>query len=151
MGLCEENHILIKKICMNSKVMERRDWWKNFRQNDGRRLLWTSFWNICKNNARLLGCVVAEDWELLVQQQTSETSTTYPGRRSPDASNIATACQKNRYPSFISCPYNVRWLAWNYVSSVWKKTTHTGAVRSKLYQPFAIKLTQAGTLFHQNS
>ena len=27
----------------NSKVMERRDWWKNFRQNDGKRLLWTIF------------------------------------------------------------------------------------------------------------
>jgi len=57
--------------------------------------------------------VVAEDWELLVQQQTSQTSRhqrpcSEPGRRSPDMSNIATDCQKNRYPSFISCPYNWR-------------------------------------------
>ena len=102
--------------------MGRRDWWKNFKSNDGRKLVWTIFWNICKNNARLLGSVVAkewEDWELLVQQQ-RQRPCSEPGRRSPDVSNIATDCQKNRYPSFISCPYNLRWRAWNYVSSVWR-------------------------------
>jgi len=34
------------------------------------------FWNIWKNNLRMLGSAIAEDRELLVQQQTSETSTT---------------------------------------------------------------------------
>ena len=94
--------------------MKRRDWWKNFWQNDGRRLLWTIFWNIYKNYARLLGSVVAEDWKLLVRysrkHQRLQQPCSEPGRRSPDVSNIATDCQKkNRYPSFISCPYNLTW------------------------------------------
>ena len=75
-------------------------------QSDERRVLWTIFLNICKNNVRLLGSVVAEDSKLLVQQQTSATSTTlfWARKALPDASYIATDCQKNRYPSFISCP-----------------------------------------------
>jgi len=132
---------------MSSKVMERRDWWKNLRQNDERRLFWTIFWNIWKNNVRML----AEDRELFIQQQTSATSTTlFRARKAlPDASNIVTNFQKNRYTSFISCLYNLRRLS---SSSVWK-TMRAGAVRnrSKLYQLFAVKLTSAGTMFHWNS
>ena len=89
LGLCEEDHILIKnlyefKVYGSKRLMKEfpAKWWKKTTLND--------FWNICKNNVRLLGSVVVEDWELLVQQQ----------------SNITTDCQKNRYPSFISCPYN---------------------------------------------
>ena len=51
-----------------------------------------------------------------------------PGRRSPDASNIATDCQKNRYPSFISCPYNSRQLT---SSSVWKNDAHRSCPKPK--------------------
>ena len=103
------------------------------------------FKNIWKNSVRMLGSAISEDSELFEQRPCSD-----PGRRSPDASNIVTDCQKNRYPSFISCPYNLRRLM---SSNVRRKTSRAGALRnrSKLYQPFAIKLTEAGTLFHQNS
>ena len=56
--------------------MERRDWWKFSDKMMEEDYFERFFWNICKNNARLLGSVVEEDWEHLVQQQTSETSTT---------------------------------------------------------------------------
>ena len=51
-----------------------------------------------------------------------------PGRLSPDASNIATDCQKNRYPSFISCLYNSRQLT---SSGVWKNDARRSCPKPK--------------------
>ena len=125
--------------------MERRNWQKNFRQNDGRRLLWTIFLKHLKEhctNARKCGSV---------RPRTSQTAAntsdvndlSQTGRRSPDVSNIVTDCQKNRYPLFVSCPYNSRRLTSSGCEKNEKKTTRIGAVwnRSKLYQ----------ILFQQNS
>jgi len=109
---------------MSSKVIERRDWWKNFVRNDGR-LLWPIFLNICKNNVRLLGSEVAKVRKLLLQQLTY-------------ASNIVTDCQKIRFPSFISRPYNSRRL------KLRLKCVKNNACRScSTHQLFSI--------FHQNS
>jgi len=97
------------------------------------------------------GKCVREDRELLVQQQTSATSMTlfWAKKRFPDASNIATDCQNNRYPSFISCPYNSRRLM---SSSVWKNDACRSCPKPKqIVSTVSIKLTQAGTVFHQNS
>jgi len=112
MGLCEEDRIILMKNLYEFKCYGVNRLMKVFsKKNDGRRvrLFRTIFWNSRKNNVRMLGSAVAEDRELLVQQQTSATSSQRPysetGRRSLDASNIATDCQKNKCPSFISPRY----------------------------------------------
>jgi len=64
----------------------------------------------------------SEAWERKTENfsYSSNRPCSEPGRHSADVSNIVADCQKNRCPSLISCPYNLRWLAWNNVSSVWR-------------------------------
>jgi len=123
MGVCEEHRISNKKICTSLKVMERRDWWKNFWRNDERRLLWTIFFKTFERTMYKCSEVRQQKTQNFLyssKQQRRQRPWFVPGRRSPDASNIVTYFQKNRYQSFVSCPYNSRRLT---SSSVWKNDT----------------------------
>jgi len=65
MGLCEEDHILIKSL-YEFKGYGAKRLMKEFPTKGWKKSTLNVFLNICKNNARLLGSVVAEDWELLI-------------------------------------------------------------------------------------
>ena len=92
-----------------------------------------------------VGSAVAEDRDLLVQQQTSATSTSLilkqegAPRRHLTSRQIArkTGRPIHRFTVVRITRDDLR----EVTSQVCDKTTRAGAVRSKLYQPFAIKLT----------
>jgi len=77
MGLCdcEEDRILIKNL-YEFKGYRAKRLMKEFPTKRWKKITLNNFWNIWKNNVRMLGSAVAEDREILVQQQTPATATT---------------------------------------------------------------------------
>jgi len=129
MGLCKENRILIKKSVwvqrLLSKETDERISDKMIEEDYFERFL-RHLKEQC-TNARKCVSGRPRTSHTVSKHQRRQRPCSEPGRRSPDASNIATDCQKNRYPSFISRPYNLRRLM---SSNVWK-TTRAGAVKKR--------------------
>jgi len=117
--------------------MERIDWWKNFRQNDGKILLWTIFLNICKNNGQLLRSVVAEN------VRTSHTAATnlLPRQEGAPQTYLTWRQIASKTITHRSSDVCITWDDLREITSqLCEETTRTGTVRSKLYQLFAIKI-----------